>query len=201
MRSVCESTPFKITGIKSQKTVYVERIVVYSIGRKGLRMMNRADTERVKRMAQAAIIAALYVVLTLIFAPISFGEVQLRVAEVLTILPMFTSAAVPGLFLGCVIANMCAGAALIDVIAGSFATLIGAIGSYLLRSNRWLVPVPAILANALIVPLILQYGYGVKLPYLLLFGYIALGEIGGCYILGELFATLLIKHKDVLFKK
>ena len=63
-------------------------------------------------LAQAGVIAALYVVLTLVFAPISFGSVQLRVAEALTILPLFTSAAVPGLFVGCLVANIFGGAVL-----------------------------------------------------------------------------------------
>ena len=87
-------------------------------------------------LAQGGIIAALYVVLTLVFAPISFGEAQLRVAEALTILPMFTSAAVPGLFVGCVIANMLGVAVLWDIIFGSLATFFGALGSYFLRKKR-----------------------------------------------------------------
>ena len=80
----------------------------------------------VLRLTQGAAIAALYVVLTLIFAPISFGPVQLRIAEMLTILPLFTSAAVPGLFIGCLLANLLGGAVIWDVIFGSIATLIGA---------------------------------------------------------------------------
>ena len=150
-------------------------------------------------LAQGAVIAALYVVLTLVFAPISFGEVQLRVAEALTILPMFTTAAIPGLFVGCVIANLLGGAVIWDVIFGSLATLVGAIFSYMLRKNRWLVPIPAILANTVVVPFVLKYAYGVDLPIPLLMVYIMLGEIAGCYILGELLATALLPHKAMLF--
>ena len=150
-------------------------------------------------LAQGAVIAALYVVLTLVFAPISFGEVQLRVAEALTILPMFTTAAIPGLFVGCVIANLLGGAVIWDVIFGSLATLVGAIFSYMLRKNRWLVPIPAILANTVVVPFVLKYAYGVDLPIPLLMLYIMLGEIAGCYILGELLATALLPHKAMLF--
>lgn len=95
-----------------------------------------------KRLAQGAVIAALYVALTLIFAPISFGAVQLRVSEALTILPLFTPAAIPGLFVGCVLANLIAGAVVWDVVFGSLATLIGAAVGYALRRNRWLVPIP-----------------------------------------------------------
>ena len=152
-------------------------------------------------LTQGAIIAALYVVLTLVFAPISFGEMQLRVAEALTILPLFTTAAIPGLFVGCVIANMLGGAIIWDVIFGSIATLMGAVFSYMLRKNRWLVPIPAILSNTVIVPFVLKYGYGVELPIPLIMLYILIGEIGGCYILGELLATVLMPHKNRLFKE
>ena len=153
------------------------------------------------KLAQGGLIAAVYVVLTIIFAPISFGEVQLRVAEALTILPLFTSAAVPGLFVGCIIANMLGGAVIWDIIFGSIATLLGAIGSYLLRNNRWLVPLPPILANSAIVPFVLRYAYGVDLPMPLLILYIFIGEIGGCYILGELLATVLMPYRSTLFKE
>ena len=152
------------------------------------------------KLAQGAVIAALYVALTLIFAPISFGPMQVRIAEMLTILPMFTGAAVPGLFVGCLIANMIGGAVVLDTVLGSLATLIGAAGGYLLRRNRWLVPVPAIVSNAVIVPVVLIYGYGIDTPFPLLALYIAVGEIVGCYILGEVLASALLKRRR-LFRK
>ena len=156
--------------------------------------MNTQTTKTTKFIAQAAIIAALYVALTLIFAPISFGVVQLRVAEALTILPLFTAAAVPGLFIGCVLANLLGGAIVLDVIFGSIATLIGAFIGYKLRHNKWLVPIPTILANTIIIPFVLYYGYGItEVPLYLQFFYIAGGEILGCYMLGELLAAALIK--------
>ena len=152
-------------------------------------------------LAQGGLIAALYVALTLIFAPISYGEVQLRVAEALTILPLFTPAAIPGLFVGCIIANLLGGGVMLDVILGSIATLIGAIGGWMLKGNRWLVPIPAIVANAILIPIVLKYGYGLDFPFILEMGYIALGEIGGCYILGELLASALMPFKHKLFKQ
>ncbi|MBO4883871.1 MAG: QueT transporter family protein [Clostridia bacterium] len=158
-------------------------------------MQNRTMTTR--RLTQSAAIAALYVALTLIFEPISFGAMQVRIAEALTILPLFTPAAIPGLFVGCLLANLLGGAIVVDVIFGSVATLIGAALGYALRSNRWLVPIPAIVANALIVPPILRYGYGLEMPLALLALYIAIGEIAGCYVLGELFGTVLMKHRRV----
>ena len=153
------------------------------------------------QLAQGAAIAALYVVLTLIFAPISFGEMQVRISEALTILPLFTPAAIPGLFLGCVLANLLGGAVIWDVIFGSLATLIGAAVGYLLRRNRWLVPLPAVLSNAIIVPFVLRYGYGVTLPIPLMMVYVAVGEILSCYVLGELLCTVLLRHRHIFGKR
>ena len=155
---------------------------------------------KVLRLTQGAVIAALYVVLTMAFAPISFGPVQVRIAEALCILPMFTPAAIPGLFIGCLIANLIGGGIILDVIFGSIATLIGAVLGYMLRKNRWLVPLPAVIANALIVPFVLKYGYGVvdvAIPVLMF--QILLGEIAGCYVLGELLCTALLRRKKSIF--
>ena len=158
-------------------------------------MNNRSLLTR--RLAQGAVIAAIYVVLTFVFAPISFGAMQVRIAEMLTILPLFTPAAIPGLFIGCLLANILGGAIIWDVIFGSIATLIGAALGYVLRFNRWLVPIPAVVSNSVIVPLVLRYGYGVDMPILLMVLYVAIGEIIGCYILGELLATVLLKRPHI----
>ena len=119
---------------------------------------------KVTFLTQAAMIAAVYEVLCAVFAHISYGEIQVRVAEALVILPFFTPAAIPGLFVGCLIANLMGGSILLDVVLGSASTLIGAIGSYRLRFNRFLVLLPPIISNTLIVPYVLRYGYGVPLP-------------------------------------
>jgi len=148
-----------------------------------------------KLIPHGAIIAAAYVALTLLFAPISYGPMQVRVAEALTILPMFTPTAVPGLFLGCFLANLFGDAVALDAIFGSLATLLGAAGSWLLRRNRWLVPLPAILANVVIIPFVLRYGYGVDLPLPLLAMYLAVGEFLGCYVLGEILASALLSRR------
>ncbi len=152
-------------------------------------------------LTQGAIIAAMYVALARVFAPISYGAIQLRIAEVLTILPMFTSSAIPGLFIGCVLANLLGGAVLLDVVFGSLATLIGAALGWMLRKNRWLVPIPAVLANALIIPFVLRYGYAVDMPLWLMMLTVGAGEVGGCYILGELLASVLLKRKDIFRSK
>jgi len=150
-------------------------------------------------ITRAAIIAALYVVLTLIFAPISFSEVQVRISEALTVLPYFTPAAIPGLFIGCLLANILGGAAVPDIIFGSVATLLGALGSYALRKNRVLVTIPPVIANTLIIPFVLRYAYGVNLPILLLMLSIAVGEVISCMGLGLLLITVLKKYRHVLF--
>ena len=84
---------------------------------------------------QGALIAASYVALTIVLAPLSFMEIQVRISEALTILPVFSAAAVPGLAIGCFLANILGGAPLPDVIFGSLATLVGAVGTRLLRDR------------------------------------------------------------------
>ena len=112
-------------------------------------------------LAEAAVIGAIYVVLTLLFAPLSYGEIQIRFSEALTILPFFTPAAIPGLFVGCIIANLFGGAIPVDIIFGSIATLIGAVFTYRLRNcNRFLAPIPPFVPNAAFVPSVLHLGYG-----------------------------------------
>ena len=152
-------------------------------------------------MTQAAMIAAIYVVLTLVFAPFSFGEVQIRISEALTILPVFTPAAIPGLFVGCLIGNFAGGAILPDIIFGSIATLIGAFFTYKLRNQkRILAPVPPILANILIVPLVLRYAYGVALPIPFLMLTVGIGEVISCGVLGLLIAAALSRYQSTIFK-
>ena len=112
-------------------------------------------TKSVTFWTHAAMIAAIYVVLTFVFAPISFGEVQIRIAEMLTVLPIFTPAAIPGLFVGCIIGNISGGALLPDIVFGSLATLIGAMGTYMLRKlPKGIAVLPPIVANVLIVPFV-----------------------------------------------
>lgn len=151
-------------------------------------------------LVQAAAIAAVYVVLTLVFAPFSYGEVQVRISEALTILPFFTPAAVPGLFVGCIIANILGGGIPVDIIFGSIATLIGAVFTYKLRnSSKWLAPVPPIVANAVIVPFVLYYGYGVNLPIPLMMLTVGIGEVISCGVFGMILLTALSKYKNSIF--
>lgn len=152
-------------------------------------------------MTQAAMIAAIYVVLTFVFKPISFGEVQVRIAEALTILPVFTPAAIPGLFVGCILGNTLGQAALPDILFGSLATLIGAFGTYMLRNKPPVIAtLPPIIANTIIIPFVLYYAYGVPIaiPFLMLF--ILAGELVSCMGLGLLLHKAIGKHQKFIFK-
>lgn len=157
--------------------------------------------KRILFMTQSAMIAAIYVVLTVLFAPFGFGEIQVRIAESLTILPLFTPAAIPGLFIGCMIGNIIGGAILPDIIFGSLATLIGALFTYLLRKqNKYLAPMPPIIANTVIIPLVLRYAYGIALPIPLMMLTVGIGELISCGVLGMILVAALQKHQHKIFK-
>lgn len=158
-------------------------------------------------VTQGAVIAALYVALTELstLVGLSSGAIQFRISEALCILPAFTPAAIPGLFVGCLISNLLAGGIPLDIIFGAVATLIGAAGAYLLRRCRWLVPLPTVIANVLIVPPILKYAYGVPyaigthsaLPFFMLT--VGIGEVVCAYILGIALYSALFPHRKKLF--
>lgn len=150
-------------------------------------------------MTQAALIAAIYVVLCMVFAPISFGQVQLRIAEALVVLPCFTKAAVPGLFIGCLISNLLGGSVLLDVVFGSLATLIGAMGSWYFRKNKYVLLLCPIISNVLIVPLVLYYGYGVLLPIPVMMVTVGIGEVISVVGFGSVLMKALDKYKHVIF--
>ena len=152
--------------------------------------------------AQAAMIAAIYVVLT--FVANAFGlanyAIQVRFSEALTVLPFFTPAAIPGLFVGCLISNILTGCMPLDVVFGSLATLIGACGPYVLRKYKWLAPLPPIVANTIIVPFVLAYVYKFEgsIPYFMLT--VGIGEVISCGILGMVLLFSLKKYANKIFK-
>lgn len=152
-------------------------------------------------LVYGAAIAAVYVVLTMLFAPISFGPIQFRISEVLTILPFFTPVAIPGLFVGCLLSNILGMCAIWDVIFGSLATLIGAVGTYLLRRHRHLACLPPIISNTLIIPWVLRFAYGeaALIPYLMFT--VGIGEILAVGVLGNLLLTALLPYRETLFGK
>ena len=153
-------------------------------------------------IAQAAIIAAMYVVLTMLSnaAGLASGVIQVRISEALCILPYFTPAAIPGLFVGCLVSNMLAGGVIWDVIFGSLATLIGAVFTYVLRRfTKWLAPVPPILSNMLIIPFVLRYAYGAPDALLFMMATVGAGELISAGVLGMLLLLALERNRNAVF--
>ena len=148
-----------------------------------------------KFLPQAAAIAAIYVVITLTFGFMGFGPVQFRISEALTVLPYFTPAAIPGLFIGCLISNL-VGSSLLDIIFGSLATLIAAILSYKMP-KKFLVPLPPVLVNAIVVPIILKIT--MNAPFLMSIVTVGLGQVLACYGIGYPLILLLDKNKQKIF--
>lgn len=156
--------------------------------------MNR----NVRFTVQAGLIGALYAVLTIAFAPISYGQIQVRISEALTILPFFTPAAIPGLFVGCLIANIYGGLGPVDIIFGSLATLIAALMTYFIRKYKYIAPLPAVIINGIVVGIILNVVYDLPLiPSML---WVALGEAIACYGLGLPLLLSLQKYGNKIFK-
>lgn len=170
--------------------------------------------KKVLFLVHAAIIAALYVVLTILarFFGLDSGIIQVRFSEALTVLPFFTPAAIPGLFAGCLLSNLLLGNHPLDVIFGSLATLFGAFGTYFLccplRKNsgaaksgvrKWLAPVPPIVANTLIVPFILAYVYRFEGSLFYFMLTVGAGEVISCGVLGLLLLAVLQKYRKYIF--
>ena len=158
-------------------------------------------TNHTLALCRGAIVAALYVALTYVsFAfGLASGVIQLRLSEALCILPLFLPEAVPGLFVGCLLANLLTGAAAWDIIFGSLATLIGALGAYLFRRCperlKFLTTIPTVIANAIIVPIVLIFAYGAEEGYFFILGTVTLGEILSATILGTLLYYGMKKSK------
>lgn len=153
-------------------------------------------------ITQAAIIAAVYVVLVFIFQLTSFGPIQFRIAEMLTALPYFTPAAIPGVTIGCLLSNLIFRAEILDTIFGSLATLLAAVLSYLLKRNKFLVLLPPIIVNALVVPFILRYAYlrtEHAIPFMMLT--VGAGQIVSAGVLGLVLLLSLDRVKHIIFRK
>ena len=152
------------------------------------------NKQKIRNIAVGAVIAALYVVLTYLanMLGLASGAIQVRLSEILTVMPVFTFSAVPGLFIGCLIANILTGCALWDIVFGSLATLIGALGTYFLRKHKLLAVLPPILANAIIVPFVLLFVYSLEGTYFYFFATVGIGEVISCGVFG----TILLKSLE-----
>ena len=140
--------------------------------------MNEIKTERISR---GALIGALYAVLTIGLAPISYGPVQFRVSEALTLLPFYLPEAIPGLFAGCVFANFFGGYGLPDMVFGSLATLIAAILSRK-SGNIYLAALWPVVSNMVVIGLMLHVL--IEAPLMATCLYVGLGEAGACWLVG-----------------
>ncbi len=152
---------------------------------------------KTKPLIQGAVIASIYVVLTFLFAPISYGVMQVRVSEALTILPFFTPVAIPGLFVGCLIANILGPYGIIDMVFGSLATLLSGFLSYRLRKTPLLVPLPPVVINGLVIGGLLYWGYGVPVSLIGCILWVSLGQILSCYGLGYPLLKILKKYEKI----
>ena len=152
----------------------------------------------VRKMTRGALVAALYVAFTYLSALVGLasGAIQFRVSEALCILPVFMPEATVGLFIGCFFANLLTGSTAIDIILGSIATLIGAIGARMMRGvrHKFLLGVPTVLANVILVPLAILYSAMGSITFSALVPIalgVALGEIVCACILGAFLYRML----------
>jgi uncharacterized membrane protein len=156
---------------------------------------------KVVKLVFAALVGAIYAAITIAFAPISYGQLQVRVSEALTLLPFFSSYSVWGLFAGCIIANIFGGAGIIDVVFGSLATLVAAsltyyIGKSNLKYKRILAPMPPVVINAVVVGLILKIT--LHLPLVISMLWVGLGEFISCYVIGLMLLSVVEKNRKLM---
>lgn len=157
-------------------------------------MKRNRNRNYVLYVCQAGIIGALYTAITVLIGPLGSTAIQCRISEALCVLPFFTPAAIPGVTIGCLVSNLLTGGIWQDVVFGTVATLLGAVGARLLRRFPWLVPLPTVIANTVIVPLVLSFAYHTEegLPFLFLS--VGIGEVLSAYVLGMALLMLLRRY-------
>ena len=153
--------------------------------------------QNLKLITRAAVVAALYIVLTLVanMLGLANGAIQVRLSEALTLLPVLFAESVWGLFVGCLISNIITGCVIWDIICGSLATLIGAYVTLKLKNHRFLASLAPVVSNAVIVPFVLKYAYGVGDAWWFMVITVAIGEIITCVFFAPLVVKALEKHK------
>lgn len=153
-------------------------------------------TQKIKGIVLGAMTCAVYVIVTLAIKPIASGPVQVRLSEALCVMPCFTPYAIPGLFLGCFVSNFISGSLFLDTVFGSIATLIGAIGTYFFRKNKYLCVLPPIISNTLIVPFVLAYVYKFPGSVYWFMVTVGAGELVSCGFLGIFLYNIVKKAWD-----
>ncbi len=157
--------------------------------------MNYRRPSAARQITMAAVVAAAYAALTMALPALSYGQMQIRFSEALTILPFLFPVTAPGLFVGCLIANLLSPYGLVDIVCGSAATLIAAVWTARMRS-RWLAPLPPVLCNGVIIGAMLSWyeaGFGPAFPALFAVNalWVGAGELCACYGLGSVLLTAL----------
>ena len=157
----------------------------------------------VKQLAYGAVTAALYTALTVAVAPIASGMLQCRISEALCVLPYFLPAAVPGLFVGCLISNLILGNMLLDVLLGSLATLLAAVCTCYMGTRGlpfYLAPLPGVVFNAFITGWVVFTLYMPEVPYWINALYVGAGQVLACYGLGLPLFLFLKKYQKSIFR-
>ncbi len=160
------------------------------------------NRKHIRCLCEAALIASIYVILTYLCAAVgmSSGAIQLRLSEALCILAIFTPSAVPGVALGCFMANLLTGCALWDIVFGSLASLVGMLGCRALKKYPYLAPVPYALANMIVIPFVVKLVYGAPEALPLFFLTVGIGEILSVFGAGIPLYLVLKKHSNLIFK-
>ncbi len=151
-----------------------------------------------RSLTRAAIIAALYTVLTLLLAPISYGEIQVRVSEALTLLPILMPEAVLGVTVGCLLANILGGSMMVDIVVGTCATLLAAVLTSVLRKRYWLAASMPVISNGILVGIVVHVCYAPAMPLTLCMLSVAVGEAIACYLFGTILVKALQKYAPKL---
>lgn len=156
---------------------------------------------KTRMLTEGAIIAAMYVALTFVskIFGLDSGAIQIRISEALCIMPIFSQAAVPGLFIGCLIANILTGCAVWDVVFGAIATLIGAIGTRCFAKKRLAAMICPIISNTVIVPIVIKTVYNIEMAYPVVCLCVFVGEVISCGILGQ--ALIKVLDKSSIYKQ
>ena len=154
-------------------------------------MQNNLSSQSVTALTRDALIAALYTALTLLLAPISYGQIQIRLSECLTLLPVLLPEAIPALTVGCLLANILGGCSIFDIVLGTLATLLAAVCTRRLRERFWLAALMPVLFNGVIVGAVVHYCYAPMIALPLCMLSVAAGEAVACLVVGPVLLRVL----------
>ena len=160
----------------------------------------KTQTQATRRLARGAVIAALYTALTLLLAPISYGQFQVRLSEAMTLLPILLPEAVPALAIGCLLSNILGGCTIFDIVFGTLATLLAALCTRRLRGKFWLAAAMPVVFNGVIVGAVVHYCYSPAFPLPLCMLTVAVGEAIACMLVGPLLIRAMRRIPQRVFE-